>query len=442
MARQPERLVETIFKHLKAKGDTPRRVSSLFHPSPIPNSRAPEPSNQSSLPPTIQHHGALAQATSGSTIRAQQPLLAGYPAKRFPIGLDLGPASLKWVTIGLVNRQTTIVELGCQPLSQRSTLPETPQDQLREALSRVVIQHHLAGEVVCSLPLEDVNLQLLKMPVLPEAELEQAIRWQIEPTLPSQVSYDDLVVDYVVLQQSTGSLESRVLVASVPRQRVMAMVDLVQSVGLRPIAVEIDPVALTAGLAWAHRFRPDQTALVLHLGTSTASLSVVVWEQLAFSRSLLTTDRSLTQALVDHLGVSGEEAEHLKRTYGLLGTPDASTPSPSVDTADQGSAVARALASPLENLTVELLHAFKSFSHQVTQSQVQHFDQVYLSGEAAQLPGLIPWLEARLQVPVELVNPFSFLPMQESIGSGPSWSQQAPQFAIAIGLALHEVPIR
>lgn len=365
----------------------------------------------------------------------------GHGTKRFPIGLDLDLGALKWVMLGLIDGKVSIVGLGHQPLNNLSALAETQrQTRLREGLQRVVTQHGLAGEVVLSLPVEDVNLQILKLPVLPEAELEQAIRWQVEQALPPQISYDGLSVDHVVLHDIGCSWESRVLVASVPRQRTLAMVDLVQNVGLKPIAIDIDPFALVAGLAQTHRFRESETALVLHLGISTASLSVVTKGQLAFCRSLLTTDRTLIQAVAEHLRISWDEAEKLKQKHGLLGASGSSTAPLSADIADQASTVAHALSSPLENLIVDILHAFKSFSHQVTQSQTQRFDQVYLSGEAVQLPGLVSWLQSRLQVSVEIVNPLSFLPMLDSIGSVESWSPMAPQFAIAMGLALREVP--
>jgi len=421
------RLVEAIFGRLKPKAGQPRRVPSLFQsrPSPQPNpSRPDSPKLSPSLPKPPPSSAP-----------------AGRIAKRFPLGLDLGMTSMTWAQLGVVNGQTTIVELGRRSLSFATLSEPERQAQVGETVRQVVSQHHVGGEVVLSLPLEDVTLRLLKMPSLSEEERTQAIRWQIEQTLPPKVSYDEFIVDYVVLQEIAGSLESRVLVASVPRQRVMAMVDLARGVGLTPVAVEIDPFALAAGLAWQHRFRADQTALVLHLGAATASLSVVAQEQLAFSRSLLTTARHLTQAVVDQLRVSWDEAEGLKREHGLLKAPEAPTGElPAVPADDQALAVAQALASPLENLIVDTLHTFKSFSHQVAQSRIQQFEQVYLSGEAARLPGLVPWLTARLQVPVQLVDPFGRLPMLDPGGAMQSWSQQAPQFAIAMGLALHEVP--
>lgn len=363
------------------------------------------------------------------------------PATRFPIGLDLGADSVKWVQLGRTDGQIAIVAFGSQPLQPPSTPSETEQQaQLREALRQIVAERGLSGEVVLSLPLEAVTLRVLKMPVLPEAELQQAIRWQIEQTLSPQVSYEDFTVDHLVLEQIGGPWESRVLVASAPRQLVMSIVDHVRSVGLQPVAVDIDPVAVAACVSFQHRFQPEETLLLLHLGSSSASLSIVAKQQLAFSRSILTTDHSLTQAVADHLQVSRDQADTLKRTHGLLNSPEVVQTAPSPNAPDEALAVARALASPLENLLVDMLHAFKGFSYQVTQSRIERFNRVHLSGEGVQLPGLVPWLQARLNTPVELVNPLAIFPLREPADSPKPVSEPASQFAIAMGLAVSEVP--
>ena len=402
------RLVEAIVSRLTRKG---RAGQSR----PVPSKPAPAP-----------------QRASASS----EPL-----TKRFPIGLDLGADSVKWIQLGRTNGQTSIVAFGSQPLTPPSSPSDTEgQAQLREALRRIVAEHGLSGEVVLSLPLEAVTLRVLKMPVLPEAELQQAIRWQIEQSLPPQVSYEDFTVDHLVLEQIGGPWESRVLVASAPRQLVMAMVDHARSVGLKPLAMDIDPVAVAACVSFQHRFQPEETLLLLHLGSSSASLSIVAKQQLAFSRSILTTDHSLTQAVADHLQVSQDQADTLKRTHGLLSSPEVAQTAPSSTAPAEALAVARALASPLENLLVDMLHAFKGFSYQVTQSQIERFDRIYLSGEGVQLPGLMPWLKARLNIPVELVNPLAIFPLRESADSAKPVSEPASQFAIAMGLAVSEVP--
>ena len=128
----------------------------------------------------------------------------------------------------------------------------------------------------------------------------------------------------------------------------------------------------------------------------------------------------------------------LIQTHGLLQSSEvAQTPVSASE--DTGRAVARALASPVESLVVDILRIFKTFSHQVTLSQIQRFDWIALSGETSHLPGLAPWLQARIGVPVDLIDPFSPFPMLESIAKERPWADLEPQFSIAMGLALRDV---
>lgn len=361
--------------------------------------------------------------------------------RRFPTGLDLGSTAVKWVQLGRVNGQVHIMDIGHQPRQAGGpTASEADrQRELRALLQSLVKQRRVGRAVVLSLPLEEVSLRVLKLPALPEGELVQAIRWQIEQTLPPEVSFEEFILDHVLLQDIATQWESKVLVASVPRQRVMKLVEQVRGAGLQPLAVEIDPFALAACLAWHQQVQAQDTVLLLHLGAKTASFSVIAKGQLAFSRSLLATGNSLTQAIADHLQVSWEQAEDLKRTTGLQRSQELTHGSLLPQAADEGVAVARALASPLESLIVDILHAFKSFSHQVAQSQIQRFDRIVLDGGGSRLPGLGPWLRARLNVPVELVDPLKSLPMTPQVTTD-SRHDKGPALTLAMGLALREVP--
>lgn len=395
MERQPQRLVETIFGDRKNKPEKPRHIPSLFHPVKPPQSGS----------------GETKPKANGSGVR-----------KRHPIGLDFGTTSLKWVQLGEVSGRTHIVSLGHEPLRLSPAISEKAKHaELQETLRKVAGQHRLEGQVVLSLPLEDVSLRLLKLSPLAEEEMEQAIRWQVEQTLPAGVSYDDFSVDYVPLPEISNEWKSHVLVAFVPRQRVMTLVDHARSAGFQPVAIEIDPFALFHYLSHEEGMQSGETALLLHLGAFHSSFSIVVKNQLVLGRSLLTTGHSLTNVVADFLRVSREEAEKLLQTEGL--------------TADRP--VARALASPLENLIMDVLHAFSSFTRQVAQPAMR-FHRVYLGGGVAQMPGLGPWLQSRLGAPVELANPLALFPLEESLARSGSWGGLSAHFAVAMGLALRE----
>lgn len=399
MEHEPKRLVERIFSG-QEEGAVPRFIPSLFQQvKPPPGPLGVKPRSRPRFSVT----------------------------KRYPIGLDIGLTSLKWVQLGVAERRTQIVELGSEPIRSASEKPRAAewQNALRDASAR----HGLKGRAVLSLPLEEVSLRLLKISALPEREMEQTIRWQIEQALPAGMSYDEFTVDYLPLRDmgEESGVHAHVLVVCAPRRRVMEMMEIARGAGFQPVAVEIDPFAFADGLISSKKISSQETVLLLHLGDSASTFSIVMKGQWALGRSLLMTGRSLTQAVSDHLRVSADEARRLLQTQGLTKGNEG-----------DAAAVARALASPLENLLVNILHTFSSFSHRAGQSAVR-FDRVFLGGGVSQLPGFGLWLQSQLNVPVESADPLSWFPMEKSIAGARPPNGQSASFAIAMGLAMREV---
>jgi len=55
-------------------------------------------------------------------------------------------------------------------------------------------------------------------------------------------------------------------------------------------------------------------------------------------------------------------------------------------------------------MTQDIEHTFKSFSYQVTQSQITRFEKVILSGGGSYLKGLLPFLRNRLNADVQMID--------------------------------------
>jgi Tfp pilus assembly protein PilN len=98
------------------------------------------------------------------------------------------------------------------------------------------------------------------------------------------------------------------------------------------------------------------------------------------------------------------------------------------------------LISLLENLVVDVEHSFKSFSYQVSQSQITRYDRVVLTGGTANLRNLENFLSDRLGAPVDRVNPFSSLRVNAAVRNlRKDFLSDASVFASAAGLALSQV---
>ena len=393
------------------------------------------PSQKRKSSPLFRSFPAIKPSSSFS----REALISGVKVdKRFAIGLDIGPSLVKWVQLGAVGGKTCLIKAGCAPLEFTGISEDKQKEAAGVQLRQIAAQYFLSSPVVLSFPLEEVNLKVFRIPPVSEEELESAVRWQLEQTFSAQTKYEDLSVDSVFLEGLSTEKERRVLVATVPRHRILSLLTQAGQAGLGPVlAIEIDSFAVASAFARQGIFESGKTDLLLYLGGRRSSMSVIVQSQVVFSRPLPVKGAGLTNAVSDFCRVPRTDAEQLKQTYGLAGT--AAPTSKLLTETDQNQAhlVAQALSSPMENLFVEIVHSFKSFSYQIGQSLVQQFDRVLLCGSMSGLPGIASYLETRFGVPVKTVD------LLENIPSLPG--QKKPEAAVkyhlevAAGLARGEM---
>jgi type IV pilus assembly protein PilM len=354
--------------------------------------------------------------------------------KRYALGLDVGAHAIKWAQFGEVNGRIELIELGYEPFTPGHA-GSSPHLAAADHLKAWANARRFKGPTNLTLRLEHTSLRTIKLPPLPEQELGQAVRWQVEKELPSHLRYEDLCVDYLPISAYSPSREQHYLLVTTPRTYVDAAVASLKGTGLQISAVDIDPLAIETCLMRLYPERAQETALLLHIGTQRASMSILAKGSLAFSRANLISGNSLTQAIADKLHVPAAGAEQFKQEYGILDLVDPEAG----DESSPRKTVAQALASCMENLMVDFMHAFMGFSHQGTQSQIKSFDRVYLCGGATQLPGLVEWLHRRIEVPVELINPFAGRALPDTASLPVPIERLYPQLIVAVGLAMREL---
>ena len=121
--------------------------------------------------------------------------------------------------------------------------------------------------------------------------------------------------------------------------------------------------------------------------------------------------------MAQEFGIGREQAEEAKIS-GLLEGYDKED-------------IDRVLSVTSEQLLDEIQRSLSFFW---TASAEEPIGAVYLSGGTAQLPGLASAIGARLQVPVEIVNPFRSVDIGRQVDTE-FLSHHAPSLAVSVGLA-------
>ena len=75
----------------------------------------------------------------------------------------------------------------------------------------------------------------------------------------------------------------------------------------------------------------------------------------------------------------------------------------------------------------------------IPNSPDENIEKIYIGGGACRLPGFKNYLEMETRIPIEALNPFAHLEINEKIFDPRYLSYMGPQAGVAVGLALRSI---
>lgn len=355
--------------------------------------------------------------------------------KRFPLGLDIGSSSIKLLQLGLDQQdKMRVISIAIEEI------PKMPEQNLSERerkvsqlLKKMVDDIGLAGEqCYVSAPYFLDKINLIILPQMPLGEIDRALQYEIKEL--TQMEAKDTVMDYVVLEnQKTRFLGEGigVLAVTAAKKDMFEYLALLEGAGLSTLAIDVEGLAALAGLEYTKKIAPREVVLSLDFGAGKTSLDVISDMELVSTRSLNITGNSLTKVISSYCNVPWEEAEGLKKKFGISGSPEGSAQ-------DKATQVKNALLPTLENMAQDIEQAFKYFSYRVTKSQITRFDRIILSGGSAHIPGLNGFLSNRMNVKVDMLDALSGFSALDTKYEE-KLSSLSPRLNVALGLALRGI---
>lgn len=368
--------------------------------------------------------------------------------KHMPFGLDIGADSIKIVQLGNDESGILKVEKLIVKDLREQTFEDTGQKEraLPEILKDIVKENGLKGDCFVTAPKMSTRINLITLPKMPLNEIDNALQWKIRQLL--QQDMNDITWDYIVLEKQKltyqDSNEIDILAISALKKELFQHLALLESAGLKPLAMDIEPLADISAYDYINKVDSNEVVLFLNLGASKTVLSIVCNKELISTRVINVGGDQITNAVKEYCKVPASGAEALKKTFGITASAQEDA------TGDKALQVKNAILPLIENMAQDIEHSFKHFSYQVTKSQIRKFDRLILSGGTAYLKGLVPFLCNRLSVDVDLtcsLNPFS--PIERSLTSAEALNlgnydvktleELGSLLNIAVGLALRGI---
>jgi type IV pilus assembly protein PilM len=335
------------------------------------------------------------------------------------LGLDIGTKTIKIVELEKENNSFSLSASGIVGFSGNS-VERFVDDKEMAGFAQIIKKLHAetgakSRDVVISIPERAAFTRTITFPLLTDAEVNSAVKWELEQYIPIPAS--EAISQHIILERNEKASPPFVLVLLVaaPRVLVEKYTKLVQMAGLSPIAVETELIALTRAIA-----PPDKTALLIDLGANSTDIAITRNGLLCFSRTIPLAGEAFTRAVSQGLGVNVTQAEEYKKTYGFNST--------------QLEGKVKGSLNPVLKLIVDEVKKAISFYESEQKGEAPTIIQV--SGGTSGMPDIITALTGLLGVEVSVANPFSKVKMDPSIAK--KLAPYAPLYSVAVGLAMRE----
>jgi type IV pilus assembly protein PilM len=214
-----------------------------------------------------------------------------------------------------------------------------------------------------------------------------------------------------------------VLLVAAKKDMINDYTAVINEAGLTPAVVDVDAFALENMFEVNYSLSPAETIVLINVGASVININIVAGGTTAFTRDISMGGNLYTEEIQKQLNVSYDEAEALKLGGELAADQHAVVP----------HEVERILHSVSETLAAEIQRSLDFYSATTVDSNIA---RIYVAGGTSKVPALSRVIEQRSGVPVEVINPFKNVHIDERHFDMQYLQSVAPMAAVCVGLGL------
>lgn len=324
-------------------------------------------------------------------------------------GLDIGTHSVKLVSLppGATRGRHAEVPMPIVDGADEAPSAAAIAERIAQCMQQVGVSPRGFRGITIGVSGPDVIVKQITLPLMDEAEVAGAVRFEARKHLPFDVQ--TLVLDHQVLARHASEKRLDVLLATVAQSHLDRVLAPLHELGVEPAIVDAAPLALSNALT---QMLPRETSneasahMLVDLGHRSSWLSLRLKNMPFFARRIDWGGVTIAEAL-SHASVTGLESGARIRP-SLLTDPN---------TAAAGRGAVLRLAEEIR----------RSLTFYRTMATLPDDLMVHVSGGTARVTGLVDQLGQSLGLRTRL-----FAPLE----AGSREAGRDPQFAQALGLAL------
>jgi type IV pilus assembly protein PilM len=339
------------------------------------------------------------------------------------VGLDIGSSAIKLVELkDAKGGGYRLVKSGLETLSPEAIVDGAIMDAslVVDTVNRLVSGLNVRNsDFGTSVSGHSVIVKKITLPAMSPEELGESIRWEAEQYVPFDIN--DVNLDYVVLESGAGDTMDVLLVA-VKKDKIGDYTSVISQAGKNPLLVDVDSFALQNAYEANYPIESGRVVALVNVGASVTNVNILSGPHTVFWRDLSFGGNQYTDAIQKQLSLSFDQAESLKKG----------------ERAGDHSVqeILPILRSVTDDLAQELQKTFDFFQATTSTSKIDH---LLLSGGTSRVVNFDTQLKDRFGMPVEVMNPFRQIDITGTSVSVEWLTENAPNLAVAVGLAIRHV---
>jgi type IV pilus assembly protein PilM len=352
------------------------------------------------------------------------------------VGLDIGSHSIKLVELEETKKGMILRSFGVMGLPQNAIVEGSIREM--EIVSSAIknLYKHLNVKnknVATSISGYSVIVKKISISQREESELDATINEEAEQYIPFDIS--DVNLDYEILptaleEPEEGKEEKEekeesdlmdVMLVAAKKDIVDDYVSLLHLSGLNPVTLDVDAFALQNAFELSSEQMSGCYAIV-NVGAEELGINAIKDGVSIFTRDSSYGGSQITEAIMSKFDVSHEEADKIKLGGSKM--------------EKEREALEEIFTSVVSGWVQEIKRALDFLG---TTYPDESIERIYMTGGSCRIPGFQKYLELETDIPVEELNPFTNLQINERVFDPKYLGYMAPQASVAVGLALRSI---
>lgn len=361
-------------------------------------------------------------------------------------GLDISDLSLKIAKLRKKGKFFDLVSWGQRNMPPGLIKGGEIKDEkglaeiIKTAIKNIQGERLRTKYVVASLPEEKAFLEVIQMPRLSQEDLKSAIIYEAENYIPLPI--EEVYLDFWVVPPMVDNLDHLdVLICALPQKTVDPYLNTLKLANLEPKVLEIESLAISRALI---KEEISSTPLFLiDLGATRSGFTIFSDHSPRFTSSIPISGQLFDKMISSNFGLDLKKAEKLKIKYGL-------EEKNKLKIGGQGSEIEREKGKIFEALIPSLIDLVQQIkrhleyyqshsSHEHLPPDGKEISKILLCGGGANLKGLKEFLSRKLNLEVELGNPWVNILLEGKNKIPPIGLEESLKYTTALGLAIRGI---